>query len=175
MVVICGEYMSLKYDIDPYRIAAQLLSGIGFIGAGTIMRDGFHVKGLTTASSLLAVTCIGLCIGCGFYFAAIMATIITYILLSYSYLLTDKLDHFTNSKLVISLESFNDKVFEKIEDIFESQDIIIKKMNKSNLDNNLDSELKTITLEIKYDHNLKINSILSKISSIDSVSSVEEI
>ena len=77
------------------------------------MRDGFHVKGLTTASSLLAVTCIGLCIGCGFYFAAIMATVITYILLSYSYLLTDKLDHFTNSKLVISLESFNDKVFER--------------------------------------------------------------
>lgn len=175
LVVICGEYMSLKYDIDPSRIAAQLLSGIGFIGAGTIMRDGFHVKGLTTASSLLAVTCIGLCIGCGFYFAAIMATVITYILLSYSYLLTDKLDHFTNSKLIISLESFNNNVFEKIEDIFESHDIIIKKMDKTNSENNSDSECKTITLEIKYDHNLKINSILSKISSIDSVNSVEEV
>lgn len=52
--------------IDPSRIPAQLLSGIGFIGAGTILRDGFNVKGLTTAAGLLAVTCIGLSIGAGY-------------------------------------------------------------------------------------------------------------
>ena len=46
---------------------AQLLSGIGFIGAGTILSNGFKVKGLTTASGLLAVTCIGLTVGAGLY------------------------------------------------------------------------------------------------------------
>ncbi len=50
LVMLCGEYMSKIYDIDPSRIPAQLLSGIGFIGAGTILRDGFNVKGLTTAA-----------------------------------------------------------------------------------------------------------------------------
>ena len=67
LIMLCGEYMSRAYDIDPSRIPAQLLSGIGFIGAGTILRDGFNVKGLTTAAGLLAVTCIGLSIGAGFF------------------------------------------------------------------------------------------------------------
>ena len=66
LIMLCGEYMSREYNIDPSRIPAQLLSGIGFIGAGTILRDGFNVKGLTTAAGLLAVTCIGLSIGAGF-------------------------------------------------------------------------------------------------------------
>ena len=144
LVVLCGEYMSIKYNIDPSRIAAQLLSGIGFIGAGTILRDGFNVKGLTTASSLLTVTCIGLCIGSGFYLVAIVATLITYILLSYSYLLTDKLEHFCNSKLSIVIEKFDDDIFEKIEAIFEHNDVLIKKLEKLSIDN---SEDKILNLE----------------------------
>lgn len=67
LVMLCGEYMAMTTNTDVSRIPAQLLSGIGFIGAGTILRDGLNVKGLTTAASLLAVTCIGLCIGAGFY------------------------------------------------------------------------------------------------------------
>ena len=85
LIMLCGEYMSKAYDIDPSRIPAQLLSGIGFIGAGTILRDGFNVKGLTTAAGLLSVTCIGLSIGAGFYLGGILTTLIVYILLSYSY------------------------------------------------------------------------------------------
>lgn len=172
LVVLCGEYMSLKYDIDPTRIAAQLLSGIGFIGAGTILRDGFNVKGLTTASSLLTVTCIGLCIGCGFYLVAIIATLITYILLSYSYLLTDKLDHFNNSKLLIIVKKFDEDIFEKIETILEHNDVLIKKLEKSSIDN---SEDKILNIEIKYNQNPGLNKVISKISGLDVVKSIEEI
>ena len=57
LVVLCGEVLAQRYSIDPFRIAAQFLSGMGFIGAGTILRDGFNVKGLTTASGLLTVSC----------------------------------------------------------------------------------------------------------------------
>ena len=76
LMMLCGEYMAQKYNnlIDPSRISAQLLSGIGFIGAGTILRDGFNVKGLTTAAALLSVTCIGLSIGAGFYLGGIVTT-----------------------------------------------------------------------------------------------------
>ena len=81
LVVLCGESLAQEYNIDPFRIAAQFLSGIGFIGAGTILRDGFNVTGLTTASGLLTVSCIGLCVGAGFYLIAIIATGITYIIL----------------------------------------------------------------------------------------------
>jgi putative Mg2+ transporter-C (MgtC) family protein len=59
---------------DPGRIAAQVVSGIGFLGAGTIMREGANVRGLTTAASLWTVAGIGLAVGSGFYFAAVIAT-----------------------------------------------------------------------------------------------------
>ncbi len=86
LVMLCGEYLSKTgQSVDAARIPAQLLSGIGFIGAGTILRDGFTVKGLTTAASLLAVTCIGLSIGAGFYLGGIVATIFAYYILSRSH------------------------------------------------------------------------------------------
>ncbi|MDK2991999.1 MAG: putative Mg2+ transporter-C (MgtC) family protein [Clostridiales bacterium] len=59
---------------DPARLGAQVISGIGFLGAGTIIKEGVNVKGLTTAASLWAVACIGLAIGVGYYSAASVAT-----------------------------------------------------------------------------------------------------
>lgn len=61
---------------DPGRIAAQVVSGIGFLGAGTIMREGANVRGLTTAASLWTVAGIGLTVGAGLYFAAIVTTVL---------------------------------------------------------------------------------------------------
>jgi len=60
--------------IDPARLAAQVISGIGFLGAGAIMRNGSGVTGLTTAASIWVVAAIGLCVGAGFIYAAIYAT-----------------------------------------------------------------------------------------------------
>lgn len=59
--------------IDPSRLAAQVISGIGFLGAGTIIFNGRSITGLTTAASLWVVAGIGLAIGAGFYYAAILA------------------------------------------------------------------------------------------------------
>ena len=84
LVVLLSEYMSMNSDMDMSRIPAQLLSGIGFIGAGTILRDGINVKGVTTAAGLLAVTCIGLAVGSGFFAGAVIATIIVYLLLGFN-------------------------------------------------------------------------------------------
>ncbi|MGI6101068.1 MAG: MgtC/SapB family protein [Bacillota bacterium] len=58
---------------DPTRIAANIITGIGFLGAGTILRDGMTVRGLTTAASLWVVSAIGLAVGFGFYGAALVA------------------------------------------------------------------------------------------------------
>ncbi|MBM7623480.1 MgtC/SapB family protein [Sporohalobacter salinus] len=67
---------------DPGRIAAQVVSGIGFLGAGTIIREGFSVKGLTTAAGLWAVAGVGLAVGAGFYFSSISATVLIIITLT---------------------------------------------------------------------------------------------
>lgn len=189
LVVLCGEYFFKTFGSgDPGRIPAQLLSGIGFIGAGTILRDGFNVKGLTTAASLLAVTCIGLCIGAGFYFIGITATVISYLVLSYSYLLTDRLDHFINSEISISFKGDKETTLKNLELFFDSKGIIIKKIDftddgtKSESNTGADSdtditsktELKTVVFHIKYEHNLKLSNLITKIGSLDNIEKVEE-
>ena len=67
---------------DPGRIAAQVVSGIGFLGAGAILRFGVSIKGLTTAASLWTTAGIGLGAGSGFYVGSLLATIIIIISLS---------------------------------------------------------------------------------------------
>ena len=61
---------------DPSRIAAQIVTGIGFLGAGAIIRQGLSVRGLTTAASLWVVAAIGLAAGAGYYSGAVIATAI---------------------------------------------------------------------------------------------------
>jgi putative Mg2+ transporter-C (MgtC) family protein len=63
--------------LDPARIAAGVITGVGFLGAGAIIVQGQGVKGLTTAASLWTVAGIGLAVGCGFFSAAIVTTILT--------------------------------------------------------------------------------------------------
>jgi putative Mg2+ transporter-C (MgtC) family protein len=78
-VMLMGELSLNKYSgittMDPTRLGAQVISGIGFLGAGTIMREGLTVKGLTTAASLWAVACLGLAAGGGFYEAAVAGAV----------------------------------------------------------------------------------------------------
>jgi len=66
---------------DPARMGAQVVSGIGFLGAGTIMRYGANVHGLTTAASIWATGCIGLAVGAGFYALAATVAVIILIML----------------------------------------------------------------------------------------------
>jgi putative Mg2+ transporter-C (MgtC) family protein len=63
--------------LDPTRMAQGIMTGLGFLGAGAIIRDGASVRGLTTAASIWTTAGIGVLIGIGFYFPALAATIIT--------------------------------------------------------------------------------------------------
>ena len=62
-----GQYSDLGALPDPARLSAQVVTGVGFLGAGTIMKRGATVKGLTTAASLWATACLGLTAGFGYY------------------------------------------------------------------------------------------------------------
>lgn len=86
MVVSENYYYHLKYldptlRIDPARISAGALIGIGFLGAGVIVKSGFAIRGLTTAASLWMVSAIGLAIGAGLYLEGIASAAITIIAL----------------------------------------------------------------------------------------------
>jgi putative Mg2+ transporter-C (MgtC) family protein len=66
---------------DPTRIAAQIVTGIGFLGAGAIIRQGFSVRGLTTAATLWVVAAIGLAVGAGYYGGALITTAVVLVAL----------------------------------------------------------------------------------------------
>ncbi len=68
-------------NADPVRMGAQVISGMGFLGAGTIIKEGVTVKGLTTAAGLWSVACLGLVIGAGYYMLALFAVVVMWITL----------------------------------------------------------------------------------------------
>ncbi len=78
------SYSSLSYDAS--RIGAGILSGVGFIGAGTIIKSGLNIRGLTTAATLWLTAALGMACGCGFIFEAVIVAIVSmFFLISLTY------------------------------------------------------------------------------------------
>jgi putative Mg2+ transporter-C (MgtC) family protein len=67
--------------VDPTRIAAQIVTGVGFLGAGSILRQGEAVRGLTTAASIWVAASLGMAVGFGYYVLAIFITVVVVIVL----------------------------------------------------------------------------------------------
>ncbi len=86
LLSIVSVYIPTVYgtgvNVDPSRIASQVVSGIGFLGAGAILRMGISVKGLTTAASLWTTAGIGLAVGAGMYALSLFSTLVMLVVLS---------------------------------------------------------------------------------------------
>lgn len=78
MITSCILYYQTHVEFgtapDPARLGAQVINGIGFLGAGAILREGFTVRGLTTAASVWSVACLGLAAGMGYYWLTFLGT-----------------------------------------------------------------------------------------------------
>ena len=103
MVMSIGLYQDVegKTNADPARLAAQVVSGIGFLGAGAIMKEGLSVTGLTTAACLWVVAGVGLAVGAGFYTGALISTGLVFVTLGSLSRLDDWVDHEKNLSLNI--------------------------------------------------------------------------
>ncbi|MGL4799416.1 MAG: MgtC/SapB family protein [Cellulosilyticaceae bacterium] len=111
MVMITNQYIAQMYHVgDPTRMGAQVISGIGFLGAGTIIVTGRNrVKGLTTAAGLWASACIGLTIGIGYYEGAILGCLMIYIAMSMLHGIGGRVTHHSSElNLYIEFESLSD-------------------------------------------------------------------
>ncbi|MCH5273572.1 MAG: MgtC/SapB family protein [Lachnospiraceae bacterium] len=91
LVMITNQYiMELYGGVDPARMGAQVISGIGFLGAGTIIVTGRNrVKGLTTAAGLWAAACVGLSLGIGFYSGALIGCFLIFLVMAALHRLDD--------------------------------------------------------------------------------------
>jgi putative Mg2+ transporter-C (MgtC) family protein len=103
-----------RVPCDPGRIAAGVVTGVGFLGAGAIMQTKASVKGLTTAASLWVVAGIGLAVGSGLYFGAVLTTILTLVALFFF----SRLEH-----IMIRHEWFKTIVVETIDGMEQLRDI----------------------------------------------------
>ena len=130
LVVMSSEFMAGFYDIDVSRIPSQIIAGIGFIGAGTILRNGFNVRGVTTAAGILSVTCIGISVGMGYYLAAIIATAIVYFVLSVNHGVNERFERFEILDLSIIVDGNHDEIIEEIENFCKDQKINVQSIEK---------------------------------------------
>lgn len=135
--------------MDPKRLAAQVISGIGFLGAGTILRNGLSITGLTTAASLWVVAAIGLAAGAGLYFPALLTTIM--VLLSL-WMLTAVERKFFSSKRIVSMKIHANRaqgVLNKISNLLEKQGVTIISLSMEEDDRNENAEAVEIDLSLK--------------------------
>jgi putative Mg2+ transporter-C (MgtC) family protein len=95
LFTIVSAYAFVGPAVDPTRIAAQIVSGIGFIGAGTILQHRGSIRGLTTAASLWAVAAIGTAAGAGMLVMAVVGTVLILVVLA----LLDQFEEFVRRRL----------------------------------------------------------------------------
>jgi len=168
------QHFNPERSSDPGRIAAQVVSGIGFLGAGAIIRLGNSIRGLTTAASLWFVAAVGLAIGAGMYVVAAAAEALGVIALMFLYIFEKKI--FPSERLKLMEISYkNDQTHSSVS-VKEAMDIIKKAgMSVLSTDFNQSSDKKgsKLRLFIRIPGALDIASIAQSIKALDSVSRVE--
>ena len=175
MIMITSHYMSdiLGMTGDASRMGAQVISGIGFLGAGTIMVVGKNeVKGLTTAAGLWACACMGLAVGIGFYEGAILSCIFLYAVVTvlhrwdvHSRMHTRVLDIYVELEEVVGIANFM-KVVKS--DGTKITNVEVRKLDK--LDSHTIAFSMTLTLAEKRDH----NEYMMQLNNIDGVCCLKE-
>lgn len=163
--------------IDPARLAAQVISGIGFLGAGAILRNGNVIKGLTTAASVWVVAAIGLSVGAGFYTGAIVCTLLVLISLFVlnkweKHLLRNRRSHEIGIKIIDKPGCLG-----KIASVFGEHGIQIANVKMvSEADSALtfgSSSLMNLTFNLKIATSEKLFASYEQISTLDFVVSME--
>lgn len=162
-----GDFGATGSNSDPARIAAQVVSGIGFLGAGAIMSSSGKVRGLTTAASLWAVAGIGLCVGAGLYVTAIGASVLTFATLS----LFARVENRIQKNRIIRMEIYMvdepcavGKVFE----VFNDLDIQVKDTALVE-DNKIGHDVIKLDLLLKIPYNIEAEKIKTDLEKITEV------
>ena len=167
------------YRVDLSRIAAGVLTGIGFVGAGAIMksRDGVMVTGLTTSATLWVTACLGLAIGMGFLkisLVALLTVFIANVLLRY---LEIKLHLSTkNTKAVIIATTSKNKTIEELERLFNDNKILIEDFELAGADEQtlLQMEVQRLIYTLKLSRSIRFDVLLRDIACLDGIVQVVE-
>jgi len=159
---------------DSARIAAQVVSGIGFLGAGTIIHEGLSIKGLTTAASMWMVSAIGLAVGAGMYVVSIGSTLLTLVVLTVLHKWEKHigLRGKTSTRFIVARVENRVGIVTDIMNYLTLNGVKLKSLNvKSNDDN------KTLELEmfVKYNPEVDNMEVISGLHAIEGFLSLENV
>ncbi len=165
IMMISLSMHKINVENDAGRIAAQVVSGVGFLGAGTIIKEGFSVKGLTTAASLWATAAIGLAVGGNYYFLALMTTLLVIITL---YLLNRfELSKKGKKYKIIKCKAQNsDNLLCNINKIIQKNSVIIKDID---MERTFDSQQLIVRLNLKYKDKDNIINTADQLMQLDDI------
>lgn len=172
MLISIYGFRNVSGPHDPARLAAQVVSGIGFLGAGTIMKEGLSIKGLTTAASLWVVAAIGLASGAGFYVGAVATTIFVYVTLVFFTRLERYYlhrDHYVRLTVVM-LDTAGQ--LGKIGTVLGRREISMRNICTSHV--GVEGEQVIVQLEIKLPHGVSLLHVLSDLKEVAGVVRVTE-
>ena len=172
MIVSIDIYMQYYQTVnaDPGRIAAQVVSGIGFLGAGTIMREGASVRGLTTAAGLWVVACIGLAVGAGLYIPAVATTVLILFVLIYFIRFEQFFTGMREYKgLVIVVEDRPGQVG-NIGSILGDMGVLIKNIQLNHMENEDNLE---VELLVELPSGMKISDVIEELSTMKELKSID--
>ena len=150
--------------VDPTRIAAGAMTGVGFLGAGVILKTGASVQGLTTAACVWIVSAIGLAIGAGQYVAAVVGFVITFISLWFLRILETRMPRTVYKFVTLITDETGDE--KSIRRMFEDQGFRITKMD---YELHLPQKEKTYIFTIAGKHTSPIRQVVDALSGLDSV------
>jgi putative Mg2+ transporter-C (MgtC) family protein len=114
---------------DPTRIAAQIVTGIGFLGGGAILRQGLNVRGLTTAATIWATTALGVAVGAGSYLLAVGATVLILITLVVLRRVRDLLRRFAISKEEFAVRVGPDFDLAALHELARAQGVTVRQLD----------------------------------------------
>ncbi|MDP4132662.1 MAG: MgtC/SapB family protein [Bacillota bacterium] len=174
LTMMISLYMREKgIETDGSRLGAQVISGIGFLGAGTIIREGANVRGLTTAATLWAVACIGLAVGIGYYIGAIFASLIIFAVLKILGIIGSKLNE-QSANLIIHITAKNSpEIIGQICRVLGKFKATVKNMEFIS-DEETEEDKVMLCFTLILIHRTPHTEIFSAISAIDGVYKVEE-
>lgn len=174
MVVSIDMYFQFYQTVnaDPGRIAAQVVSGIGFLGAGTIMKEGATVRGLTTAAGLWVVACIGLAVGAGMYIPAIVTTVLILFVLIYFFKFEQKFTGMRLYKGIVMVVDDQPGQVGVIGSILGEMGVLIKNIDLNRLD--AEDQLE-IELLLQLPPEIYIESVLDRLSRVNGLHHIDRL
>lgn len=160
-----------NYQLDPGRIAAQVVTGIGFLGAGTILQQRGSVRGLTTAASIWVVSGIGLATGIGFYAGAAMATLLVLISLLYLGRIDRKLLQKRRIKILQVKAVDQPGLLSRVTGVISDSKLDIRKayLKAHEYDSSLEQEIVEIEMTVVAPQNYQEHILFSRLSALKGI------